>query len=174
MLQQATSGSPGWDSKLKPFVKEEFRKWAQSIVLLCSITIPRCFTTPETLDADTIECHVFCDASPLGYGCVGYRVERHANGNVFINIITSRSHVVPLNPSKASHHNSMPRLELVAAEKGVQTLSAIVNAVEIEFTRVVMWSDSETVLKQIYDEAKVHGPFIQQPPLKNLRRNHTR
>ena len=87
-----------------------------------------------TMDAAVIELHIFCDASPLGYGAVGFRVERHENGNVFINIVTARSHIVPLNPSKASHHNSMPRLELVAAEKGVQILKAVVNAVEIPFS----------------------------------------
>ena len=67
LLQQATSGSPGWDSKLKPVVREEFRKWAMSIVLLCQLTIPRCFTSAETMDAAVIELHIFCDASPLGF-----------------------------------------------------------------------------------------------------------
>ena len=160
LLQKATSGSPAWDSKLKPLVKEEFRKWALSILELVHIRIPRCFTSDATMDADVIELHVFVDAGPLGFGAVGFRLERHANGNIFINIVMSRSHVVPLNASKASHHNSIPRLELVAAEKGVQIRNSIVNAVEIPFTRVVMWSDSEVVLKQIYDEAKVHGPFV--------------
>ena len=42
LLQQATSGSPGWDSKLKPVVKEEFATWAKSIILLTNRKIPRC------------------------------------------------------------------------------------------------------------------------------------
>ena len=134
LLQKATSGSPDWDSKLKLIVKEEFRKWAISILELIHIRIPRCFTFAETMDATIIELHVFVDAGPLGLGAVGFRVERHSNGNVFINIIMSRSHVVPLNASKASHHNSIPRLELVAVEKGVQINNTIVNAVEIPFS----------------------------------------
>ena len=64
LLQQATSGSPGCDSKLKPVVKEEFRKWAMSIVQLCQLTIPRCFTSTGTMDAAVIELHIFCHASP--------------------------------------------------------------------------------------------------------------
>ena len=43
------------------------------------------------MDAAVIELHIFCDASPLGFGAVGFRVERHENGNVFINIVTARS-----------------------------------------------------------------------------------
>ena len=76
-----------------------------------------------------------------------YRLERYSNGEVFITIVTSRSHVVPLNSTKASHHNSIPRLELVAAEKGVQLHNFVNSAVEIPFQRTVMWSDSEVVLK---------------------------
>ena len=64
LLQQATSGSPGWDSKLKPVIKEKFRKWAMSIVQLCQLTIPRCFTSTGTMDAAVIELHIFCHASP--------------------------------------------------------------------------------------------------------------
>ena len=42
------------------------------------------------------------------------------NGEVFCTIVMLRAHVVPLNSSKALHHNSIPRLELTAAEKGTQ------------------------------------------------------
>ena len=48
----------------------------------------------------------------------------------------------------------------MAAEKGVQLHEFVNGAVEIPFQRTVMWSDSEVVLKQIFDEAKVYGPFV--------------
>ena len=101
LLQQATSGSPGWDSKLKPVVKEEFAAWAKSIILLINITIPRCFTKADLGNPIVIECHIFVDAAPGGFGAVVYRLERYSNGEVFITIVTSRSHVVPLNSTKA-------------------------------------------------------------------------
>ena len=102
-----------------------------------------------TMDTAVIELHIFCDASPTGFGPVGFRVETHENSNIFVNIVTAKSHVVPLNPSKASHHNSIPRLELVGAENSWQILNAVANAIKIPFIRTVMWSNSETILKQI-------------------------
>ena len=57
---------------------------------------------------------------------------------------------MPLNSSKASHHNSIPRLELTAAEKGTQLRQFIESSVGT-FKEVVFWTDSECVLKIIND-----------------------
>ena len=112
--------------------------------------MPRWWNTESTRDAEDISLHIFCDAASTGFGAVAYRRVVGRNGEVFCTIVTSRAHVVPLNSAKASHHNSIPRLELTAAEKGTQLRQFIETSVGT-FKEVVFWTDSECVLKMIND-----------------------
>ena len=41
---------------------------------------------------------------------------------MYVTILGSKSHVVPLNPKRASHHNSVASVEIVSAEKAIQAV----------------------------------------------------
>ena len=58
---------------------------------------------------------------------------------------------MPVNPSRASHHNSTPRLELTSAEKAVEIRKFVERATQKSSDRVTLWSDSESSLKMIND-----------------------
>ena len=131
-------------------LKKRFFEWASSVPILRSYAIPRWWNTDSTVSSNDVSLHIFCDAASTGFGAVAYRRVVGENGEVFCTIITSRAHVVPLNSSKASHHNSIPRLELTAAEKGTQLRQFIEASVGV-FEEVVFWTDSEVVLKMLND-----------------------
>ena len=97
--------NPSWDSPLDESVRVEFHNWQASIPLLTQYKIPRWWNTDDTEDVASEQAHFFSDASTSGYAAVGYRRVTGASGAVHVTIITARSHVVPLNPAKASHHN---------------------------------------------------------------------
>ena len=67
---------------------------------------------------------------------------------------------MPLDSSRASHHNSIPHLELVAAEKSVELRQFVETALKMDFDRVVMWTDSECVLKQIFNNSTRFKAFF--------------
>ena len=104
--------------------------------------------------------HICCDASSIGYGAVAYRRVVDINGKIHVTIITARSHVVPLNPARASHHNSMPRLELVAGVKAIQLIHFLQAALGRKITNVWIWCDSECVLKQVFDTETAYPSFV--------------
>ena len=106
----------GWDKLAAVEVQNEFRDWAGGIKHLAQYYIPRCWNTPETIGCIP-DLHIFCDASETAYGAVAYRVVKGRNGIIESHIITSKGHVVPTNPKRASHNGTIPRLELVAAVK---------------------------------------------------------
>ena len=71
----------------------------------------------------------------------------------------ARSHVVPINPSRASHHNSIPRLKIAASEKAVEIRLFIQRAIE-EDLPTYMWSDSEAALKMINNSTTKFKAFF--------------
>ena len=119
LLQRATANNASWDSPLDEDVKREFKKWVASIPLLARLKIQRWWNTKETEDVESEQGHIFSDASVSGYAAVGHRRVTGVSGAVHVTIISAKSHVVPLNPAKTSHHNSIPRLELAAGVKAV-------------------------------------------------------
>ena len=159
MLQQSMVGNKGWDSPLDPELQSRFQRWTESIPLLSQLSIPRWWDTDGTIDPVDEQLHVFADASSAAYGCAAYRRVVGRGGEIFVTILTARSHVVPLNPTRASHHNSIPRLELVAAKKAVEVKLFLEKAYEKKFTKTMMWSDSQCVLKQIKDRESRFNQF---------------
>ena len=93
--------------------------------------------------------HIFCDAVAMGYGSLVYQCIKGGNGAIHVTILCAQSHVIPLNSSQTSHHNSIPHLELIAAEKAVEICLFIERATHKKFPRTIIWSDCECILKQI-------------------------
>ena len=149
MLQRAEAGKNGWDSPLSTKLREEFEQWKNSIPLLAKLRIPRWWNCGCENPVDE-QLHVFGDAAAGGYGSCAYRRIVTPWNEIKVVIVSARSHVVPLNPTRASHHNSIPRLEVAAAHKTVE-LRQFVERSSQETIKAVMWSDSEATLKMIYD-----------------------
>ena len=108
-----------------------------------------------------VSIEIFCDAAPKGgYGAVAYRRQVNSNGSIYVTILASKSHVIPLNPKRASHHNSVPRVEIVAAEKAVQLKRFVNKTINLEEHVVRLWSDSEAALKMIYNPSRPRPVFF--------------
>ena len=106
-----------------------------------------------------VSLHVFGDASTSGYGAVCYRRAVAPSGEVHIAFLCSASHVVPLNAARASHHCSVPRLEMVAAAKAVEKRQFVERSVG-KFEKVYHWCDNLPVIKQIRDKTTKFRVFV--------------
>ena len=116
---------------------------------MARFSIPRWTATPATQDSSP-ELHVFSDASAEGYGAVAYRRLAATSGEIHVAIVFAKAHVVPIKFADAGHHESIPRLELQAARLAAEIQAAIVRESE-PYGRIVMWTDSECVIKQLRD-----------------------
>ena len=107
------------------------------------------------------EVHTFCDAAEPGFGVVSYWLSEDEDGTIKVIILCAKAHVVPLDPAKASHHNSIPRLELTAAEKAVKVKLFVKRTIpEVTEAMCYLWSDSEAVLKMIFDQKTKRPSFF--------------
>ena len=152
----------GWDLRLDKKVEDEFNKWTDSIPLLKELSIERAWDDEETLEGVATR-HVFVDASKGGFGCCIYRRGVGNQGKVRVVFICGRSHVVPKNSARASHHGSIPRLELTAAVKGVEADAAVARSLPEEVSKkekTIFWSDSSAVLAQIMDVTSPFKTFV--------------
>ena len=165
LFQRATAEGLQWDDLLPDELRQEFDQWKSKLPELRRLRMRRWLTTPETKDGPA-ELHVFCDASETGYGVACYRRCTGGGGKNHVALLFARAHVVPLEmrrqamKDQENHRGSIPRLELTAARLGAQVCDMICRESGEVYTRVVLWSDSECVLKWIFDMGSRFKTFI--------------
>ena len=150
-LQRAQKGRRGWDTPLDPDLMEEFFLWASSIPLLRNYPVPRWWENDATMDAKNIQWHFQSDACLTGYGAVVYRRAVSDAGDIYVALIMARAHVVPLDLSKASHHGSIVKLELIGLGNQMDCRKFLINTFGELVGQKVHWTDSECCLKQVKD-----------------------
>lgn len=98
--------------------------------------------------------HVFCDASERAYGSVAYMRIVDNQGQIHVSFVLSRSRVAP------RKQLSMPRLELCAALTGAQLAHLLQMELTVPIQRIILWSDSMTVLHWLYSESCRYKVFM--------------
>ena len=120
------------------------------------IKVPRCyFTRKEELPVKH-ELHGFSDASNKAFAAVVYLRTEHANGDIEINSMASKTRVAPIK------RQSIPRLELLGATILARLVKSVKEAMSSLKTpaEVFLWSDSYTVLCWIRND-KTWKPYVQ-------------
>ena len=137
MIQQLWKCKLTWDT---PVPVEEQRAWIQyknELPLLNHIRFDRCIMTPNSTE---LQLHGFCDASEKAYGACLYLRSSNNQGNHHCALICSKSRVALLKTA------SLPRLELCAALLLANLYSATVQALQMQFSKIYLWSDSTIAL----------------------------
>lgn len=142
-----------WDELIQDREYEKWLTWLQLIKIVKTIEIPRCYIPNSLRPTESIQLHIFTDASENGYAAVAFF--RVYNGKqVHCTIIGAKSKVAPL------HATSIPRLELMAAVLGVRLKAAILRAHRYEINRIMFWTDSTTVIQWIRSDHRRYKQFV--------------
>ena len=147
LFQKAVRAEKSWDNELPEGLRREFGVWQKAMPEIARFQVRR-WTTSEDCEDGVAELHLFSDASVEAYGAVAYRRTTGVSGSAHVAILFAKAHVVPLKVAEAAHHESIPRLELQAARLAAEVKSAIERET-VKYERVVMWTDSQCVLKQL-------------------------
>ncbi|XP_017465319.1 PREDICTED: uncharacterized protein LOC108358465 [Rhagoletis zephyria] len=103
--------------------------------------------------ADEVQLHVFVDASSSAYAAVAYL--RICKGeDVDIAFVAAKSRCAPLKGM------TIPRLELQAAVLGSRLQKSVVEYHDFNIHRIVLWSDSKTVLLWIRSTTREYKQFV--------------
>ena len=138
-----------WDDVLPNEFQVQMKAWIEGI-------------SPVAWDGGSQkELIVFADASEKAYGCCVY-LRTTVNGQVFVNLVTSKTRVAPLKKT------TLPRLELLAALLAARLLKFVTSALQLETTwnSYTCWSDSQVALSWIKSNAAKWKQFVQNRVLE--------
>ncbi|XP_037929022.1 uncharacterized protein LOC119663485, partial [Teleopsis dalmanni] len=153
LFQKVWRSGVSWDDAIPNELVDEWNKWLSLLGGVKNVKIPRCYFATVNKDADSIELHVFVDASEVAYAAVVYLRAKNRN-NIDVSLICSKAKVAPLRPI------SIPRLELLAAELGARLGNNIKRAIDLKVTSITYWSDSKAVLSWIKSDPRDYKQFV--------------
>ncbi|XP_062710405.1 uncharacterized protein LOC134288715 [Aedes albopictus] len=154
LVQDVWRTNTAWDEKIPDEIFPTWQRWVQSLRELTQFRIDRCYFpgyTPKALE--TLELHVFVDASVSAYAAVAYfRIVDRAT--VRCSLVSSKTKVAPIKQL------SVPRLELQAAVLGTRLTKSIISSHTLSINRKVFWSDSNTVLAWLRSDQRRFHQFV--------------
>ncbi|XP_053699022.1 uncharacterized protein LOC128745992 [Sabethes cyaneus] len=154
LVQDLWRSGSSWDEKVDDICWTKWKRWVELLPEVESIRIPRCYFGDSRWSAvESLELHMFTDASEYAYGCVGY-LRAVIEDTVKCCLIMSRAKVAPLK------RQSVPRLELMAAVLGARMLRTIIDTHSIKFHHHIMWTDSQTVRSWIRSDQHKFKQFV--------------
>ncbi|KAA3678092.1 uncharacterized protein DEA37_0010982 [Paragonimus westermani] len=130
LLQALCQEGLGWDEPVSAVNQRKWEDWYSGLRNLSDLRVPRRIRPDKTVDPESVELHVFYDASEVGYGAVVYVCFCTVNGERCPSLLFAKSRVALL---KAI---SIPRLELVAAVLAVRVYELLTTNLKSMFTRV--------------------------------------
>ncbi|XP_027861387.1 uncharacterized protein LOC114137071 [Xiphophorus couchianus] len=156
LVQRLWDRKREWDDPLLPSdLLSAWREWEEELQHLDNISLQRCYVSPELDKPDSQhEVHIFCDGSQQAYGSVAYLRTEDGAGKVEVAFLTARSRVAP------KRQLSIPRLELCAALTGAQLASLLTKELTLPLSKVVLWTDSTTVLTWIQSDSCHYKVFV--------------
>jgi len=137
LIQQLWAEKIGWDDHIGRQLEVKWEECLANILKVAIITFPR-WIFDDGLNS--MELHVFCDASESAYAATVYSRVFSRGGRILTNLVMSKARVAPLK------NETVARLELVACVIGTRLLHAINLAYKVPQDRVFYYTDSRNAL----------------------------
>ncbi|XP_055622986.1 uncharacterized protein LOC129766479 [Toxorhynchites rutilus septentrionalis] len=154
LFQELWRHGISWDEKIPEVTLGWWDKWAGQFPLLEQICIPRCYFPYYDVESyNTLQLHVFVDASETAFACVAYFRIIH-RGQPRCSLVASKAKVAPVKSL------SIPRLELQAAVIGSRLIKSVTNNHTLSVARRFIWSDSSTVLAWIKSDTRKYKQYV--------------
>ncbi|XP_055527713.1 uncharacterized protein LOC129720280 [Wyeomyia smithii] len=126
-----------WDDPLDDGLLYQWESFLTSLPSCEQIRIPRQVISSEAIH---YELHGFADASQKAYGACVYVRSIFPDGRASLRLVSAKSKIAPITPV------TIPRKELLAARLLTRLNSKVKEALEMNFTSTILWSDSQVVL----------------------------
>ena len=147
-----------WDEPLPQTVQVIWDRWRSQIPHLKNVEIPRCYKSLEG-EMKSIQLHVFCDGSEIGYGAVAYIRYEDQKGQIETSVVMAKARLTPINRGSLK---TVPRIELNSAQVAVELFEQIkaelMNDVNVD--EIFFWTDSMSNLRYINSQTARFHKFV--------------
>ena len=156
-LQRLWKLKTSWDI---PIPDDMIQEWLNIVSDLNNIGDIKFARSLNVNKDETVELHIFCDASKIAYSSVCY-----LKSNKDVNVLFAKNRLAPI---KA---NTIPRLELLGAFTSISLTQHVKTSLEpvLSSIEVFYWCDSQVVIYWINTARKL-SPFINNR-IKGIREN---
>ncbi|XP_050076085.1 uncharacterized protein LOC126563480 [Anopheles maculipalpis] len=132
-----------WDDTVPTEVNEKWRNFRTEMTALREVQVPRWISWKNVLK---LELQGFADASDQAYGACLYVQGSFSNEEPKMQLICSKSRILPKKRNPKQKALTTPRAELMAALLLARMVVKFLDATELRFESVHLWSDSKIVL----------------------------
>ena len=143
-----------WDQPLERELLQRWLRWKDTLPLLASVKVPRCYFSRPDHEGATLQLHRFCDASEVGYGTATYLRIAYPDGHIECAFVIGKSRNAPIKTV------SIPRLELQGALLAARVDLAVRKELNFDFERVIFWTDSMITLNYIRNESRRFQTYV--------------
>ncbi|XP_062540923.1 uncharacterized protein LOC134208965 [Armigeres subalbatus] len=151
IMQQLALLQTSWDSPVPMELEKRWTAFYNELNNLSKLRVQRFAFISSWND---VQIHCFADASESAYGACLYVRTMDANGNIHIEMLSSKSRVAPLK------RLTLPRLELCAAKEAATLYSKVIKAIDLGQVRSTFWSDSTIVLHWLQAPPNTWKTFV--------------
>ncbi|XP_053685940.1 uncharacterized protein LOC128735483 [Sabethes cyaneus] len=157
VMQRLWSCKMDWDDEIEGDILQDWASFRHSFTMLDQMEIPRCVKIPGAI---SYEIHGFSDASTLAYGACVYLRNVFGDGTAEMRLLCAKSRVAPLKTV------TIPRLELRAAELLTVLVVKVIKTLELDITKVTLWSDSQITLAWLKKPLNTLEVFVRNRVVK--------
>lgn len=151
LIQSLWRRGVGWDEKLPDDLHKEWTEFMEAMDGIDRIRVPRWIAVTNQ---QSVELHVFADASEKAYGAVAYIRVMNQDGSATANVLTAKSRVAPVKKL------TIPRLELQAAKIAAELGDFVKRSCKLIAVPTVFWTDSSIVLYWLRRDPHLNKPFV--------------
>ena len=149
LFQELCVAKLEWDDPLPEDQCSRWETWLKDLLMVRTISFPRCFIDKSLGEVVSYQLHGFADASKKAYCAMVYLVCK-TKETTYTKLLCAKSRVAPLKEL------SIPRLELMSARILATLMDTVIKALEFEvkIDSVHYWLDSKTALYWIFNNGE--------------------
>ena len=153
LLQTLCRKKVTWDADIEEPERVQWDRWIADLGDLENVHVNRCFKPEDFGKVETVELHVFSDASRVGYAAVAYLRFVNTEGRIWCAFVIGKTRSAPI------REISISRLELSAAVVSVELRVLVQRKLDMILNQVYHWTDLTSVLKCINNETNRFHTF---------------
>ena len=149
IMQQLWRRKTEWTDALTPEELSRWSAWLPNLPRMEELQFKRLLMPGLPEDFESIQVHVFADASAEAFSSVAYIRVTYTDGRpIYTNFIQAKNNIAPIKVKR-----TIPKLELMSIHQGARLAAHVCKVLDIPKKDVTIWSDSKTALQWLRMES---------------------